>query len=98
MDTRSVRPNAEKAQMIVAFIIIAVFVGVSVLLATFASVVLIASGKLTLPNTNARREMRARVETAVAEQALMRERMILETENVVHERVSRALQRGKEEE
>lgn len=82
--------------MIAALIILAVFIGLSFAIATFACVVFLAAGKLTLPHTNARREMRARTETAIAEQSLLREKLIAETDDVVHRRLNMALNRGDE--
>lgn len=76
--------------MTAAFIILAIFFGLSAVIATTACCILVANGKLTLPHTNQRRVMRERVELTLAQIRLERESINMRLDESVQLRLERA--------
>lgn len=76
--------------MIAALIVLSVFLGLSTVIATIAGAILIANGKLTLPNTNLRRVQRERTELTLSQIRLERESMQMRLDDAIHLRLERA--------
>jgi hypothetical protein len=82
--------------LIVVFVILAVFGGISLVIATIAGCIFLADGKLTLPNTNARKLMRANAEHQLAKVEWETVVMRSNVDAALDERIRRALERGSE--
>jgi len=72
------------------FIILSVFFGLSMVVGTAAGAILIANGKLTLPNTNYRRVQRERAQLTLDQIRLERESMQLRLDDAIQLRLERA--------
>lgn len=77
--------------MTAAFVVLAVFVGLSLVIATTAGAILLANGKLTLPGTNMRRLQHEKVALEVARMTLEREHVQVQLEAQTDLRLTRAL-------
>lgn len=76
--------------MITVLIILAVFFGIAMCIGIVAASILLANGKLTLPNTNMRRIQQARIALQVAEIRLEQERIAMTTDAQIELRLKRA--------
>lgn len=77
-----------------AFVVLAVFSGLSMFIGTVAAAILVANGKLTLPNTNMRRLQQARNTVEIARAQLDQERIRMTIDAQIDLRLQRALTKG----
>lgn len=82
--------------MVAVFVILSVFAGLSMVVATAAAAILIANGKLTLPNTNYRRIQRERAEITLAQIRLEQESLRMRMDDAIHLRLERVLDDSRE--
>jgi hypothetical protein len=83
--------------MTAALVVLSVFLGTALVIATIGGLIMLADGKITLPRTNARRLQRERTETAILEFRLEQERTRTMLDAQIEMRYKNALPRGTSE-
>jgi hypothetical protein len=78
--------------MTAALIVFTVFVGIALVVGVVASAILLADGKLTLPNTNARRVMHARAMNELSRLRLEDESMQMRIDDAIQLRLTRTVE------
>lgn len=77
--------------MFAVFVVLSVFFGLSMVVATTATAILIAHGKLTLPHTNHRRVMRERTALTLSQIKLEQESLNMRIDDAIQLRITRAI-------